>query len=75
MLYQDTGDSRYLEAGRALNRYVRRTVRIDGDYAVRGAVKGAFPVSGRYGEYEYLNWAVKFTIDSNLLEQSIVSRS
>jgi hypothetical protein len=44
-------------------------VRVTGPDEVRGAVKGSFPVDGDYGQYEYLNWAVKFTVDANLLEQ------
>lgn len=72
MLYQDVGDERFLDTGCALNRFVRRTVATDcDDERVRGGVKGAFPVSGDYGTYQYLNWAVKFTIDSNLLERSV----
>ncbi len=35
----------------------------------RGGVKGAFPIYGDYGQFEYLNWAAKFTIDALLLEQ------
>ena len=73
MLYQQTGDPRYLEAARTANAYVRRTVRLEGDQNTRGGVKGSFPVSGEYGRYEYLNWAGKFFIDANLLEQDVAS--
>jgi hypothetical protein len=69
LLYRTTGDPRYRDAARAANRYVRRTIRIDGPDGARGGVKGSFPVSGGYGAYEYLNWACKFAIDSNLLER------
>ena len=58
-------------AGRRLNRFVRRTIRVDGPEALRGAVKGAYPVDGAYGRMQYLNWAVKFTIDSNEREQRL----
>ncbi len=71
MLYELTADKRYRDAGYALNRYVRRTVQTDGPPGVRGGVKGSFPVHGLYGQYEFLNWAVKFTIDSNALEQRL----
>jgi len=71
MLYQDTGEIRYREAAYAANRYVRRTMRVDGCPEIRGAIKGAFPVSGAYGAYEYLNWACKFFIDSHLLEKAV----
>lgn len=72
LLYQATGDERYLVAGRAANRYVRRSVRLDGGPGVRGGVKGSFPIDGDYGPYEYLNWAVKFAIDAFLLEKRLI---
>jgi hypothetical protein len=71
MLHQDTGEPRYKDAAAAANRFVRRTVRIDGPEDTRGGVKGSFPVDGDYGRYEYLNWAAKFFVDSNLLERAV----
>jgi hypothetical protein len=71
MLYQETKDTRFREAAFAANRYVRQTVYVDGALETRGAVKGSFPIWGNYGRYEYLNWAAKFFIDSNLLEREI----
>jgi len=71
LLYQETGDVRYRDAAFAVNRYVRRTMRIDGPLESRGAIKGSFPVSGDYGQYQYLNWACKFFIDANMMEQEI----
>ncbi len=73
MLYEDMGDQRYLDAACALNKYVRRSVLVEGDTDVVGGVKGSFPIYGAYAPYRYLNWAAKFTIDSNLLEREIVS--
>jgi hypothetical protein len=73
-LYELLGERRYLDAGRAANAYVRRTVRLDGPPDTVGGVKGSFPVSGDYGRFEYLNWAAKFFIDSNLYEQRLVGR-
>lgn len=74
MLHQFTGNPSYRDAGLSVNRYVRRTIKIDAPVGVRGGVKGSFPVSGDYGRYEYLNWACKFCIDSNLLEKEIRRR-
>jgi len=71
LLYESTGDRALRDAGYAMNRYARRTVALDGDENTLGGVRGSFPVSGDYGHYEYLNWAAKFFIDSNLLERSI----
>jgi uncharacterized protein YyaL (SSP411 family) len=74
MLYQFTGDAVYRDAARAANRFVRRTVRIDGPAETRGGVKGSWPIDGDYGAYQYLNWACKFFVDSNLLEQELEGR-
>jgi hypothetical protein len=71
ILYQITGDERYRDAAYAVNRYARRTVRISGVADTRGGVKGSFPISGGYGRFEYLAWAAKFFIDSNLLERAV----
>ncbi|WP_426086770.1 hypothetical protein [Janthinobacterium sp. PSPC1-1] len=68
LLYRLTGERRYLDAGRRLNRYVRRSISIDGPAHARGGVKGSFPIDGDYGAWAYLNWAAKFCIDANLLE-------
>lgn len=56
------------EAAVRATSFVRRTVRLDGPVETRGGVKGAFPVDGDYGRFEYLNWAAKFTIDACLAE-------
>ena len=71
MLYQDTGKAQYRDAAFAANRYVRRTIKVEGPPETRGGVKGSFPIFGGYGTYEYLNWAVKFLVDSVLLERRI----
>jgi hypothetical protein len=71
MLYQDTGDPRYRAAAFAANRYVRRTVAVDGPPGTQGGVKGSFPVDGAYGAFAYLNWACKFCLDSQMLESAV----
>jgi hypothetical protein len=68
MLYQFTGELRYKEAGCVLNQYVRRTMSLNGPDDIKGGIKGSFPVNLGYGPYQYLNWACKFFIDSNMLE-------
>lgn len=71
LLWRLTGESTYLDAAFVANRYVRRTLRTDGDPDVRGAVKGSFPVDGDYDPWVYPNWATKFMVDSCLLEREI----
>ncbi|GAB4144189.1 MAG: hypothetical protein Tsb0016_13590 [Sphingomonadales bacterium] len=63
--------SDFQDAARRANRYVRRTVKLDGAADIVGGVKGAFPVDGDYGAWEYLNWAAKFFIDAQMLEQRL----
>jgi hypothetical protein len=67
-LHQLTGDREYLKTGKAANRYVRRTIRLDGPDGIRGGVKGSFPVGGGYLTDEYPNWAAKFFLDSQMFE-------
>lgn len=52
------------------NRFLRSTINLrTSSPGRRGGVKGAYPVYGAYGEFEYLNWAVKFTMDALLMEE------
>jgi len=71
LMYQITGNFKYRDGGFLANEYVRRTVDFAGPAEIRGGIRGSFPISGRYGQYEYLDWAAKFFIDSNLLEMEI----
>jgi Squalene-hopene cyclase C-terminal domain len=68
LLHHITGEESYRDAARRANAWVRRTVSLDGPIEHRGGVKGSFPFDGGYGAFELLSWAVKFTIDANLLE-------
>jgi hypothetical protein len=71
LLYEITGEESYRDAARRANAWVRRTISLDGPGEQRGGVKGSFPFDGGYGTFEFLNWAAKFTIDANLLEQRL----
>jgi hypothetical protein len=73
-LYEITGELSYHAAARRTNAWVRRTVALDGPPECRGGVKGSFPVDGHYGSFQFLNWACKFTIDAQVLEQKLGSR-
>ncbi len=71
LLFEYTGEKRYRDAAFAANKFVRRTVKLDGSPETRGSVKGSFPVDGDYCTYEYPNWAAKFLIDSLLMEEAV----
>jgi len=70
-LHRATGKAEYLATARRLNAYVRRSVQLTGPAGQLGGVKGSFPVDGDYGRWEYLNWAAKFCIDSQLAEADL----
>jgi hypothetical protein len=72
LLYEDTGEAKYLDGARRANAFVRRTVRLDAPEGIRGAVKGSFPIDGDYAPFEYPNWAAKFLIDSLALERRLL---
>lgn len=74
LLYEITGDRRYLDAGRRANAFARRSIRQEGPPGLRGGLKGSLPVDGDYCPYQLPNWASKFFVDANLLEADITSR-
>ncbi|MCX6646836.1 MAG: terpene cyclase/mutase family protein [bacterium] len=71
LVYKIIGDERYRDAAFSLNKFVRRTIKTTGPVEMVGGVKGSFPVSGDYCPWQFINWAVKFHIDSNIAERSI----
>ena len=71
ILYDKTGHQPYRDCAYLLNRFVRRTTRIDGPDEARGAVRGSYPIDGDYGRFQYLNWATKFAIDSYTIERDL----
>lgn len=75
LLYSITGKPEYVEAAKLANRFVRRTIHLSGSPDVVGGVRGAFPINGDYGRFEYLNWAAKFCVDSNLMEVDFDSQA
>jgi hypothetical protein len=75
ILYDRTGYEPYRDAAYGLNSAVRRTLRVDDPDETRGAVKGSFPIDGGYGQFEYLNWATKFAVDSYTAEQQVRARA
>ena len=69
-LAEITGEPRYVEAARRMNRYLMSTQDLGAsDPGIRGGIKGSDPVYAEYGPYEYLNWAAKFFADALLLER------
>lgn len=68
LLSEATGEARYRDAAFAANRFVRRTLRLNGDPDLHGAVPGTFPVWGAYNRFVFPNWACKFMVDANRRE-------
>jgi hypothetical protein len=75
-LHQATGDERYLDAMTKANRFLRTVQWLGtGNPGLDGGISGSYPLHGEYGQFEVLNWAVKFYADSLMLEASIKGRS
>jgi hypothetical protein len=68
-LYDATGDQKYLQ-GLARANHFTRSVQWSGtgNPGLDGAISGSFPLHGRYGRFEVLNWAVKFFADALMME-------
>lgn len=73
-LYQITNEERYLTAGQNINKYLlsKQEKRIS-NKNIFGALAGSCPVWGEYIHFMYPNWAVKFYIDSLLLEKQLTA--
>ena len=71
-LYQVTRDAKYLAAMTKANAFLRKVQWMGtGHPGLDGGISGSYPLHGEYGRFEVLNWAVKFFIDSLMLEASI----
>ncbi len=75
LIHAATADPRYRDAASRAIGFVRRTMRPSGANAdTAGGIKGAFPVWGAYGRFEFLNWAPKFYLDAQFLEEDSGAR-
>jgi hypothetical protein len=69
-LYRLDGDKRYLNAALNLLDEVAATQEVSERSGPQyGAIKGSYPIYGRYAPLQYPNWAVKFFIDAMLAKQ------
>lgn len=74
-LFEQFGEPRYLVGVERASAYLRRHQCFAPDLPnIHGGVAGSHPVSGRYGAYELLNWAVKFFADLLMLEMRLPAR-
>jgi hypothetical protein len=75
-LYRLTGEARYREAGRRINRYLKATQDLASDNeGIRGGIAGPYPIGTGYNRYQMLNWAAKFFADALLLEETLGEES
>jgi uncharacterized protein YyaL (SSP411 family) len=73
-LYQITGHAEYLEGMRRTNAALRKVQFLQTDHpGLYGGISGSHPIQGAYGRFEILNWAVKFFVDAQMLEQSLTN--
>lgn len=68
-LYKITGNSDYLKDMQRINTFLKKVqIHNTSNPDINGGIAGSFPLHGGYGAFEILNWAVKFFIDSLMLE-------
>ena len=71
-LYQTLNEVKYLQALKKINAYLMKKQLIHpSNVDIHGGICGSYPVTGEYGKYEILNWAVKFFMDALMLEKSL----
>ena len=69
-LFDETGDVKYRAAAiRALDFVMSHQDTHTSNLDVQGAIKGSFPIWGRYAPLSFPNWPTKFFIDAMLLRQ------
>lgn len=75
-LYQITGNQKYLNGAIKINTYLRkRQLMFTTNRNIYGGITGSDPISGDYGKFEILNWAVKFFMDALLLEKLLIEKT
>jgi uncharacterized protein YyaL (SSP411 family) len=68
-LYEQTGDSKYKDAGDCLLNYLKALQVLDSDTPeINGAIPGSFPLMGSYMTAGYPNWATKYFLDALLFQ-------
>jgi hypothetical protein len=73
-LFQHTGNRRYLDAMIRANSFLTKVQwRATGNPGLDGGISGSYPLHGEYGRFSVLSWAVKFFVDSLMLEMSITA--
>lgn len=73
-LYENSGDTRFLNAALKLNDLVKSTQILCSVHGgIRGGVKGSHPVFGRYTPFMFVNWGAKFLADSLMLEERLMA--
>jgi len=74
-LHQVTGDGKYLDGMVKANGFMKRVQWLGtGNAGLDGGINGSYPLHGEYGRFSVLSWAVKFFVDSLILETSIVKK-
>lgn len=72
-LYEILKIKKYFKSGVRANDFLAQQQLLDTDnLGARGGIAGSYPLSGGYEPHRYLNWAIKFFIDSLLLERRFI---
>ena len=62
--YQKFGEQKYFKFAFKIKEFLKSCQNnVYEEYGGKGAMWGSWPISGGYGRYEVLNWAVKYFVD------------
>ena len=71
-LHSLTKNKKYLISAKKINQFVKSTQNIySRNKGIKGGIKGAYPIYGRYAPFCYINWAAKFFVDALMLEDDL----
>jgi len=63
-IFQQTNDKKYSQAASRMKQFLKTTQNnLDPKYGGIGAIYGSWPIEGKYGQYQALNWPAKFFAD------------
>jgi len=70
-LFIITKDKKFLDAAKKINNYMKTRQNLNSSNpGIKGGIPGAFPIYGWYAPFCFTNWAVKFFVDSLMLEEN-----
>jgi hypothetical protein len=73
-LFELTGERRWLDAAATVLRFLKSTQnRSAAEPGLRGGIKGSFPITGPYGQFQTLNWATALFAEALMQHERVAT--